>query len=866
MVFRVILLAAWLLLAATAVAATGDDKVFDSLFGAEPERHVAGSKPQAGSDDLSIVELMLGPHRLSNTMSAYAHGDSLCLPVAATLDALEIEHRSEGDQILILLHTPERQIRIDPAKLGAAIQPSPDGPCLELDAWGTVLPVTARYDTTNLRIVLETAEPLPVVARLARADRRRDQLQAPEPTRPDYQLLDNPAAMISAPTVDVAIGAGFGSNGALGLLGIEGSSDVLGMTGRFRATLATQNDSAIYASLERTSADATLLGPLHARRFAIGDVSVPAQPLIGTATGGRGIIVTNQAQWQADLFDSIDLRGPLPRGWEAELYRDERLVGFVGKPDARGDYVFAGVPLRMGANTYTVRLYGPHGEVEERRMTRFIGAELNPENEFTYAFGAVDTERPLIGPPSALSNATGPVAFATVSRGLTEAISMRIDARAPLNGTTPIVAAGVHAAVLGGFASILVAGNGSGRPAVALRGTRQLGPVNLLFEAADYGGLDGDLLPSEIADQARSIGFSAESRVPLGRYSMPVTLSWDHDVARLGSSVDRVQFSSALAAGALRFSQTTSYERRSQNGSSDQLLFGNAGLARPVGAWRLRAGLDWRVAQQARIQQIGIAAARPTARGSIGLALGWDAMRGMPTGAISAERRFGPFSLIGNATLDSGGWQVGFGISAALYRTPQQGYALGQHGMGRSGSIMPHVFADRDGDGLQGSDEPDIAGAKFLVDSSMRAETTGSDGRAHIGGLSPGRSLDMELQLASLPDLNLRPAQPGVAVMLRPGQTLDVPVPLRPTGEIEAQVIVQHGDTEQAVSGVEVMLKDSQGRTVATARSDFEGQVYFEGIILGAYRLTAQEASATIAVVLSEQAPLARGGVLTIQR
>ena len=34
------------------------------------------------------------------------------------------------------------------------------------------------------------------------------------------------------------------------------------------------------------------------------------------------------------------------------------------------------MPLRAGANNYTVRLYGPHGEVEERRFTRFIGAEL----------------------------------------------------------------------------------------------------------------------------------------------------------------------------------------------------------------------------------------------------------------------------------------------------------------------------------------------------------------------------------------------------------------------------------------------------------------------------------------------------------
>lgn len=862
----VLLLAALLLLAGTAMAASKDDKVFDSLFGTEPERVVAGPKAQAGRDDLSIVELVIGTHTLSDSMLAFAGENGPCLPVDTTLDALEIEHRVEGDVIIIQLHAPERQIRIDPAVLGAALRPSPEGQCLDLDAWGHVLPITARDDSANLRIVLETAEPLPVVARLDRIERRRDQLQAAEPARPDYPRIANPDVLVSAPTVDVAIGAGIGSSGAQGLLGIEGSASVLNMTSRFRATLATQDDSSLFLTLSRDSPEANLLGPLRARHFAIGDINVPAQPLIGVAAGGRGIIVSNQAQWQADLFDTIDLRGPLPRGWEAELHRDDRLIGFVGTPNAQGDYLFAAVPLRAGANTYTVRLYGPHGEVEERRFTRFIGAELNPENEFVYAIGVVDTGKPLIGPPLSLANAAGPVAFGTVSRGLTGSVSMRVDVRAPLDGTRPTVAAGLHAAVLGGFGSVIVAGDGSGRPAIAVRGARQLGPANILFEAADYGTLAGDQLPSEIADQARSIGVSAETRLPLGRFSMPVTLGWQRDVGRLGSTVDLVQLNSALAIGPLRISQNSSYERRSQNGETNDVWFGNIGLARALGAWRLRGGLDWRVDRQAQLQQIGVTAARATPRGSFGVALGWDAQRGQPTAAVSAERRVGPVSLIGNAGIDAGGWQIGFGISAALYRDPQKGYALAEHGMGRSGSVLPHVFADRDGDGLQGTDEPDIAGAKFLVDSSMRREVTGADGRSRIGGLTPGRPLDMELQLASLPDLNLRPAQPGVSVTVRAGQALEVAVPLRPTGEVEAQVIALRGDVEQALAGVEVELRDAGGRTVAKVNSDFEGLVYFDGVIHGRYRLVAAGADKPVDVELSAAAQFASGGVLTIRR
>jgi uncharacterized protein (DUF1684 family) len=158
--------------------------------------------------------------------------------------------------------------------------------------------------------------------------------------------------------------------------------------------------------------------------------------------------------------------------------------------------------------------------------------------------------------------------------------------------------------------------------------------------------------------------------------------------------------------------------------------------------------------------------------------------------------------------------------------------------------LQPHVFEDVDGDGAQGVGEPDIAGASFIVDSSVRREATAGDGRVRIGGLMPNTAVDVEVQLASLPDLRLRPVQSGVNAVLRPGQVLDVPVPLRQTGEIEAMVEAVNGDVRRPLPGVEVALIDATGKRFAVTRSDFEGLAYFDGVPMGQWRLEAEHAAA----------------------
>lgn len=834
-----------------------NDKVYDDLFGNEPARVTGSRAPRAGRDDLSIVALHLGRYQLLESLPVYTTPAGLCLPLLPVLDALEIGHADDAGQPIIELHAPERRVPVPAADL----TPSPEGPCLAMAAYARLLPVSIRHDEANLRVTIEATEPLPVIARLDRAERRAQALRGAEPARPQFPRIANPWSLAGLPTIDLALTSEIGSRGRFAAGQAELIADLAGMTARARLAADSSGEASIRVALGRDSEAADQLGFLHARSFAIGDVNAPAQPLIGVASSGRGIVISNRPTWRADLFDQIELRGPLPRGWDAELHRDDRLVAVCDTPDAGGDYVFADVALRAGANNYVVRLFGPHGEIEERPFSRFVGSELNPENEWVYSAGVVDSGVPLLGAPAPTQTALGKVAFATVEHGLSGGVSMRVDLRAPLDGGAPALAAGVHAALLGGFGSLLVAGNGSGRPAVALRGVRQWGRTNIKFDIADHGGLTGPSLPSAVNDLAREFGISAETRVALGRRSLPLLTGWRHSVDRGGNSLDRVDASLALALGEWRFAHGLSLEKRSGDTAT---LLGNIAVARAMGSWRLRGGVDFAANQGLRLRQIGVSAARAAARGSLGVDLGWDAERGVASIAATAQRHFGAFSVGAGAGYGANGWRLGLSVSAALF-PDRRGYHLAPAGIGRSGTLQPHVFEDLDGDGAQGPGEPDIAGASFIVDSSVRREATAGDGRVRIGGLMPNTGIDLEVQLASLPDLRLRPVHPGATAVLRPGQVLDVAVPLRQTGEIEAQVESVNGDLHRPLPGIEVALVDAAGKRFAVTRSDFDGLAYFDGVPPGAWRLEAAHA-APVPVTLSRETLLVSDARIIVGR
>lgn len=856
----VLLAGLWLCAAALPPAAAQSQADVDALFGAEPKGAAAGGD--------GVVGLRLGKTVVAAAIPAAEHDGGLCLPLVPLLDALEVAHEASDGRIAITLYAPERRIVIDPAartatvngeavNLGTALSDSAAGPCLMLAAIGRILPVDAQDDRGNLRVQLDARAPLPIAARLEREEQRKLRL-VHEPQRAAFAELDNPWRAFSWPAVDLSLTAGVEPGRPVLGAAIEASGDLLWMTGRLRSVAGADGEASLRLSLERDMGDGPSPLPLAIRRVALGDVAVPAQPLIGAQLSGRGLFVASAPSTRASLFDTVEIRGPLPRGWEAELTQGSRLIAVQTRPDALGDYAFTDVPLVVGDNRFEVRLYGPHGETEVREFVRSIGAELHPENEVEYSFGVIQSGRPLFGPE--LDDVVpGSFAIAGLGIGITPTLSGAVDVRAPLGGGAPAATVGLHAALLGGYGSVLVGGDGGGQPTVALAAARRFGRLNASLALSDNGDFDPLYAPDEVRNVARRAALALTTVLALPGRPVSVQSEWSHQVERSGIVRDTAELTAGTTIGAWRMTSGFTLERFGAPGAGSLAASGALTAARSAGRFRLRGTIDY-----------GLAGGGPPVR-SLALGLGvkagpatlsaearYDPGGGGPGLSLSAERSFGPISVSAGATVGQGSWRIGTGVALA-FGHDGSGYRLAAPGVSRTGAVRPRLFRDEDGDGLQDPDDAPVPGGRFLVASSIRDNATGADGAAEFGGLRPGARTDLEVQLASLPDLGLRPAAPGLAVRPRPGQLLDIAVPLQPTGEIEARLVLP-GPAASPLSGITVTLSDASGRLQRSTVTDFDGYASFDGLPFGAYRVAASGApeGAVATLSIDGAAPLAR--------
>jgi len=629
------------------------------------------------------------------------------------------------------------------------------------------------------------------------------------------------------------------------------------MAGRLGVALTGEGRLTPGFTLSEARDTPDLLGPLKARSLALGDIAAPAQPLIADSLSGRGLVVSSRAPWRADLVDTITLSGPLPPGWEAELWHEERLVAVTREADPAGQWVFRDVPLRIGENRWAVRLYGPNGESEEQVFSRLVGTEMNAENEVGFSFGIVDGGRPLIGTVLA-GEPAGPAVFASLDWGFAPEATARLDVRAGMEGQ-PAVALGLNGALGGALWAVTGARDRAGGIGGAIRLARRIGAQDVTFDLARHGRDDGPGLPPLVREFAQVASVAGQGRIGLGRLSLPWQARFQSGALRRGGSrevaaarltLPMADWQANLALGAVR--------EAGAPWSGTAAL----GLTARHGEWRLRSGLTASDSGGAwRIDSASLSAARRLgAKGNVALDLDWQAGSGRIGGGVTFAHQFGPIGLSLSAGREGEGWRAGIGLTLGLYRGPDR-WRTAPAGIARSGAIMAEMFVDEDGDGARGADEAAVAGGRFIVGAALRREETGADGRVLIGGIAPGPSVEVETQMASLTDFTLRPARPGDSLTLRPGEVRHVAVPLRPTASIEVQVLLVAGDARTPRSGVPVILRDAEGREAARALTDFDGFVLFEGLGFGAFHTEAAgQRSAALAV--TPEAPEARGRVL----
>ena len=830
---------------------------------------------QPSEDDALLLELHSGQYKIGDALRGYQTPGGVCVDFVDLVQALDLPLRvdKKSRRATGWLFAENQRLTIDRdsntvqnvngthAIATGAIHDTPEGWCMDLTTLSDWMGVRLKPELSTMSIKLESDRKLPFLEAIERKSRAA-RLRAPRDAQFDLASLPQAEAPYRAwrtPSVDVQVQAQWSQrNGAQVQYEGLASGEVVGLS--YSARVAGSNGLApdsLRVRLYRNDPAGGLLGPLKATRFAIGDVDTQSTALSAQSAYGRGAFVSNRPLNLPSRFGVTTLRGTLPAGWDAELYRNGELRAY--QPD-RGDgrYEFADIELVFGENEFDVVLYGPQGQIRHETSAMPVGLDNLPAGKTWYWGGVVDQGHDLIG------MARGPLDPLTGWRwgvGVEHGINRRTTIGVSYNSS---VLLGRRRHYLEGTLRRSV-----GPMLVELSGAQQLGAGRAWRGEAlgKFGGLrfaahvlwvDGEFDSEQVGARQRS---EAELRlsghVKLGGWSLPVELGMRQTRSREGVKITEV-----LTHGSFRLSRATltvellhrtatgnpALTASEAQGNSIALL-GNTGFGRVRLRGQARFGLD---GNQPGFQQAQLVVEAPLGRDMTArAAFDIDGPSQRRTASLGFVRQFPRFALRGEGTLDNHG-NIGFGLTLALSLGPDPaggGWRVSRDRLAQQGQASVEVFRDDNGDGLRQAGEPAVEGVAIEAGFRHGDRPTNKAGRAVIDGLLPYVPVLVSIDSGSLPDPLLRPKGQGMVVVPRPGVAAKVLLPLAPTGEIEAILL---GPDGEAQGGVTIELTDPAGHVLYQTASDFDGYVLFDSVPYGDYRLRIGAASAAALGVSSD--------------
>jgi hypothetical protein len=156
-------------------------------------------------------------------------------------------------------------------------------------------------------------------------------------------------------------------------------------------------------------------------------------------------------------------------------------------------------------------------------------------------------------------------------------------------------------------------------------------------------------------------------------------------------------------------------------------------------------------------------------------------------------------------------------------------------GLSSSGAVAVRAFSDTNGNGEYDPGEPVVGKVSFFT--GTQHVTSGIDGNAVLTGTGDGTRTAVRVDIASLPDIAMAPARPGVEVIARPGRIPIVDFAIQQMSDIEGTAVYADGSHKRGVAGLMLQLIDAKGHRAARARSESDGFVLIEQVRPGEYVL-----------------------------
>ncbi len=823
----------------------------------------------ANTDDALLFEVRMGKYRVGDGVRGYTTPQGVCVDLADTLMALDIPIRldkklrratgwafEERRTITIDREAGTEQIMNSTSKVASHdIYDTPEGWCVSTSALSRWFGATFDADPNNAVLVVKADRKLPPEAAAER--RARAAVARPET---GFDLASLPQSRISfrgvkPPAIDVVASVG-GLHDRRSGTRIDAQYELYaaGEVGPVAYTARLSSDRrGLPATLRiqgyRTDPKGTLLGPLRATMVAVGDVQGFSTPLVAVSSAGRGGMITNRPVERSDRFDRIDLRGELPRGWDAELYRNGQLLAFA-QDRSDGRYAFLDVALQYGQNRFEVVLYGPQGQIRRDVKSVPVGFDSIPPRKTYYWLGINEDGRDLVdlGRSAAFGRGGWRGTFG-LERGLNAKTSVGAFAH------TLVDAGGrrrsfVETALRRALGSALVEVSGSasisGGYAVRAQAIGELKSTRYTIETIWANRFGSDRIERDVTGLH---SLTIDRVFGSGNTSVPVSLSARYTTRATGD--DLIDVASRVSANLGRLALTGELHWRDERrkfgpdppGVMEAGLLANA----RVGRVRLRGEARFRLSPETRFESatlVGEWAAgrdRDASFGSGGASwraeIGYDRALERARVGLGYVRRFDRFALTASAEAASdGSIAAGLNIAFSLGRDPRSGGGIRMTAdkLAARGSALVRVYRDLDADGRHDVGEPwekevGVTAGRVLVD-------TPTDGRGEtiVDGLEPFQPVLIGIDAGSLPDPMVQPSLPGKVIVPRPGIVAIVDLPLVGAGDVDGTLVHAGGGP---IEGVDIELLDIERRVVATTRSDFDGFFLFERVAYGRYTM-----------------------------
>lgn len=813
----------------------------------------------ANEDDALLFDVRVGNYRLGDGVRGYQTTNGPCVDMGDIVMAFDLpvridkkSRRATGwlfeEKRLITIDRDQNMVQIvnKPAQLANGdIYDTPEGWCVNVGTLARWLDVDLKADLSNSLLIVKADRKLPFEL----AEERKEQASKIRPEK-KYDLsklpqANDPYRFWRMPSIDVVASAGFSNDKQAGKhfdarYDIFASGEIAGAS--FDARLSS-DDRGIPETLRvrgfKTDPQGGLLGPLNATHFEIGDVSTVSTPLAVQNTPGRGLFVTNRPVGRSDSFDRTTFRGELPDGWDAELYRNDQLIGYA---QSRGDgrYEFADVALLYGQNRFEVVLYGPQGQIRRDVKMIPVGLDSIPPRETYYWAAFQDSGHDLLNFRDVPDyDFTGLRAGFGFERGLDARTSVAAAVMSYMyrGERENSLEASLRRAIGPTLVEVALAGNLTGGAAARAQMLGQFGQTVISAESAHiFGSFRSERYDNDLR-QTNSVAIDHSFK--FGTRYVPLHGEFRHSTYANGSSKLEIDSRISFNLKKLNVGAELEWEKVDQKygPSPPSRLDASLLLSGRIGHVRLRGEAKFGLTGDG-----GFRDSKLTAEWHAGERADWRAEIGYSGEdhrgrlGVGYTRRFDKLALTGQFEAASDG-SVAAGISLAFSLGPDPrtgGIRMSSEKLASNGQALAVVFHDENADGIRQPNEPIEKSVELTAGLTGKGKPTDANGRTFIDGLQPFEPVLIGIDASSLPDPFVQPANSGIVVTPRPGVPVTIELPLVAAGEISGTLIRDGG---KILSGVDLELVDQKGMVVRTTRSEYDGYFLFEFVPYGKYKL-----------------------------